>query len=184
MERREAVKNIALGLGVTIATPTLLEILSSCSSDVSDNKYHFFTATQAYMVTHLADIILPISPEEKTAVKLVPFIDKMIFYTDDTVQKEYFTKGSKAFEKTFTNQYQKKADKGNKTEYKQLVDTYFSITEKQQKNIFEKLTLTSNRIKANERENVAIYHFLTTTRKYVLLGYYTSKTYDKNHLNY
>lgn len=80
MKRREALKNIGLATGFFVATPTIISLLQSCTSDVKTWTPNFLTIDQGVILTKLADIILPKTDNLPSATDLnVPqFIDKYI----------------------------------------------------------------------------------------------------------
>jgi len=57
MDRRTALKNLSIGVGYAVATPTILNILSSCTAEDSGWKPLFLSSEEKHIVTHLADII-------------------------------------------------------------------------------------------------------------------------------
>ncbi|WP_103069199.1 gluconate 2-dehydrogenase subunit 3 family protein [Aquimarina sediminis] len=178
MERRQAIKNIALGLGLTISTPTILNILSSCNSENKSSKTLFLTSQQEYVITHLSDIIIPVLDEQdRNELDLVQFIDKMIYHTVEKKKKELFNLGGQQFEKAFQSRFDQNSMNGSRKEYQELLDSYFSISQEDQKLLFEQLDLDIADIPENKKTSLLTYHFLTTIRQYSLLGYYTSKIY-------
>ncbi|MFC7444983.1 Gluconate 2-dehydrogenase subunit 3 family protein [Mesoflavibacter sp. HG96] len=80
MKRREALKNIGLATGFFVATPTIVSILQSCTSDVKTWTPEFLTIDQGVVLTKLVDVILPKTDNLPSATELnVPqFIDKYI----------------------------------------------------------------------------------------------------------
>lgn len=165
-----------MSLGYTIATPTLLSILSSCNSKIYNQNLTFLDETQKYMIDHLVDCIVPNSElPGGLGMELTQFIDKMMRETVGKKEQEIFKQGSEAFRNSFQSVYKKKAIRGTKKEYLTLLDTYFNLTEEKQKNIFEELKLDINKVPKNKIENLLIYSFLTKIRSYCILGYCTSK---------
>lgn len=82
MERRNALRNIGLGLGYMAATPTLLGMLQSCNANPENGwEPQFFNAAQAAFITTTVDIILPSSDTPGASEVNVPqFIDR--FYAE------------------------------------------------------------------------------------------------------
>ena len=80
MKRREALKNIGFATGLFVATPTIVSLLQSCTSDVETWKPDFLTANQGVILTKMVDIFLPKTDNLPSATELnVPqFIDKYI----------------------------------------------------------------------------------------------------------
>lgn len=60
MKRRNALKNLGLAMGYTIATPTLIGIVQSCKKEVAvDWRPNFFSPEEGHILKQLVDIILP-----------------------------------------------------------------------------------------------------------------------------
>ena len=87
MERRNALKNIGLAFGYTVATPTLIGLVQSCQNEKSINwTPNFFNKDQAIVLTQLVDIILPkTDTPSATEVKVDIFIDR---YSDEVMSVE------------------------------------------------------------------------------------------------
>jgi hypothetical protein len=82
MERRNALRNIGLGLGYMAATPTILSMLQSCNA-APDAGWapQFFTYEQAMFITTAVDVILPKTDTPGASEVNVPqFIDR--FYAE------------------------------------------------------------------------------------------------------
>ena len=82
MERRNALRNIGLGLGYMAATPTILSMLQSCNATADAGwAPQFFTAEQAAFLTTAVDVILPKTDTPGASEVNVPqFIDR--FYAE------------------------------------------------------------------------------------------------------
>jgi hypothetical protein len=78
MERRVALKNMGLAFGYTVAAPTLLGIVQSCSSKkVLDWTPEFFSKDEGTVLHTLVDILLPkTDTPSATEVNVHMFIDK------------------------------------------------------------------------------------------------------------
>ena len=79
MKRREALKNIGLAAGVAVATPSILSILQSCTSDVATWTPSFFTEEQGMLLRGFVDTILPKTDTPSGSEVNVPeFIDRYV----------------------------------------------------------------------------------------------------------
>ncbi len=184
MDRRTALKNISLTLGYAVATPTLLSILQSCKSNVPNWIPMFFTPTQGYMITQLTDIILPKTEIAGALDFNVPeFMDKMMHDIAPEKEKDNIKEGADAFADVFQNTYKKDALEGSKKEYTKLLETYFNISDEEKKAVFE-LQKPNEAITEEQLSNYLIYNFLIATRKYTLIGYYTSELVGETILSY
>ncbi len=92
MKRREALKNIGLATGFFVATPTIVSLLQSCTSDVKTWTPQFLTVDQGVVLTKLNNIILPKTDDLPSATELnVPeFIDKFLNEVLDVEEQEHF----------------------------------------------------------------------------------------------
>lgn len=184
MDRRTALKNITLTFGYAVATPTVLSVLQSCKSNVATWTPMFFSPSQGYMITQLADIILPTTDIAGALDVNVPeFMDKMLHDIAPVDKRDNIKEGASAFEKEFQNVYKKDVLKGSKTEYEKLLKKYFDISEAEKNTVF-KMQNTGENITEEELNTYLIYKFLLATREYTLFGYYTSELVGETILSY
>ena len=61
MKRREAIKDLSLGIGYVVSAPAVLGILESCSNPEPSWTADFLCDELKPMVIHLVDIFLPSS---------------------------------------------------------------------------------------------------------------------------
>ena len=184
MDRRTALKNISLTLGYAVATPTILSILQSCKSNAPNWIPMFFTPTQGYIITQLADIILPKTEIAGALDVNVPeFMDKMMHAIAPEEEKDNIKEGADAFADMFQNTYKKDALKGSKKEYTKLLEKYFNISDEEKKAVFE-MQRPNEAITEEQMSTYLIYNFLIATRKYTLFGYYTSELVGESILSY
>lgn len=185
MDRRKALKNMTLTFGYAVATPTVLSILQSCKTEsIATWTPQFFTESQGYMVTQLADIILPATDIAGALdVNAPQFMDKMLHEIAPDKEKNTIKEGANAFAAEFQKVYGKTTSEGSKDEYQKLLETYFNISDEQKDSIFEMMDNESS-LSAKQLETVFIYKFLIATRRYTLWGYYTSEQVGENILSY
>ena len=88
MERRNALRNIGLGLGYMAATPTILSMLQSCNATAEPGwAPQFFTEEQAMFITTAVDVILPKTDTPAASEVNVPqFMDR--FYAEILTQED------------------------------------------------------------------------------------------------
>jgi len=184
MDRRTALKNITLTFGYAVATPTVLGVLQSCRSNVETWIPMFFTPSQGYMITQLADIILPGTDIPGALDVFVPeFMDKMLNDIAPEDKRNIIKEGANAFEKEFQNVYKKDVLKGSKEEYEKLLKKYFDISEAEKAAVY-KLQNTEESLSEDELNTYLIYKFLLAVREYTLFGYYTSELIGETVLSY
>ncbi|CAM4187747.1 gluconate 2-dehydrogenase subunit 3 family protein [Flavobacterium weaverense] len=174
MDRRIAVKNIALLLGLVVSGSTVLSLFNACSTDQKKIKGEFFDAADMYIVESLVDIILPISSSiGAKELNVSQFVDKMCKYVLREVNQKEIRLGIEEFRKKFEKITDKISTEGNREDYSLMIKTYFDISHKEQKIIFE--MLGNQNVSEELKATYHLYKFLTTIREYTLLGYFTSK---------
>lgn len=101
MKRRDALKNLGLATGFFVATPTIIGLLQSCTSEVKNWIPEFLTTDQGVALAKLVDIILPKTDNLPAATELnVPqFIDK---YMNEVLDDEEQIKYKSAFANMMT----------------------------------------------------------------------------------
>ena len=94
MKRRDALKNLGLATGFFVATPTIVSLLQSCTSDIKTWTPEFLSIEQGAVLTKLVDIILPKTDDLPSATELnVPqFIDRYINNVTDYEGQENIKK--------------------------------------------------------------------------------------------
>ncbi len=78
MERRKALRNMGMAMGLTVATPTLISLLQSCQREAALTwTPKFFTAEQGAVLLKLVDIIIPKTDTPAASeVQVHAFIDE------------------------------------------------------------------------------------------------------------
>ena len=124
MKRREALKKIGLSTGFVLATPSIVSLLQSCTSDVATWTPVFFSEEQGIVIKNLVDIILPkTDTPSATEVNVPEFMDK---YVDEVMAIEEQTVMKNAFDVLVTlikSDYNENISKVTDDNYKNLLDT-------------------------------------------------------------
>ena len=177
INRRTALKNLTLGMGYVVATPTVLSILSSCTAEVETWKPVFLSESQKSLVSHLSDVIIP-SGEIPGAldVNVPQFIDKMINDLETDENKAIFKKGAAIFSD--------KVGKTSKSNVETGLETYFKLEGDAAEKAKSYQWKSEKDITDNEKEEFFIYKFLFGVRQLTLFGYYTSKKIGTEVLSY
>ncbi len=132
MKRREALKNIGLGTGFVLATPSLFSLLQSCTSDVATWHPVFLTEEQGIVLKSLVDIILPkTDTPSATEVNVPEFIDK---YVNEILADEEQILIKNSFESLVTlikTDYNENLNKVTEDNYKNLLDTHMKLTKEE-----------------------------------------------------
>lgn len=94
MNRRNALKNIGLSAGFVMATPTVMSILQSCTTDKATWTPTFLTEEQGVVLKDIIDVILPATDTPAASeLNVAEFIDR---YFDEVLmsQEQEEVKGS------------------------------------------------------------------------------------------
>lgn len=178
MDRRQALKNITVAFGCTIATPTLFGILESCSKTHHATNYLFLNQQQAYIINYLSRIILPLNDvSTKKTIDFVKFIDEMLYHTFTKEKQELFNTATTEFNKIFKLTFNKEVLKGTEQDFKIYLNTYFNIPKKEEENVFNLLKTDFSLIENQLKTKYLNYTFLTEIRHYCLFGYCTSEAF-------
>ena len=105
MERRNALKNIGLAFGYTVATPTLIGLVQSCQNEKSITwTPSFFNKEQAIVLTQLVDILLPKTDTPSASeLNVDVFIDRYANEVMDENEQEFIKMSFNAFNKEALN---------------------------------------------------------------------------------
>ncbi len=134
MDRRKALKNIGLGAGFLVATPTVLSILDSCKEETPWIP-SFLTEEEGVVVSKMVDIILPKTEGIPGAKELnvAQFIDS---FQDQVVDEEgqvMFKKGVTTFMKVLGVNEENPAKKVENKVYTDLFDKYLRLNKEGRK---------------------------------------------------
>jgi hypothetical protein len=99
MKRRDVLKNMGLGLGYAVATPTIISLLQSCQGEAATGyQAVLFSQDEFGVLTTMVDVILPKTDTPSASEVNVPmFIDKYISETQTEDGHERAQKGMAAF---------------------------------------------------------------------------------------
>jgi len=128
MKRREALKSLGLATGFFVATPSIISLLQSCTSEVSTWTPEFLSVEEGVVLTNLVDIILPKTDiPSATEVNVPQFIDK---YLNEVLSDEDQAIVKTAFGNIITVLKPNAEDKITKVteeDYKALLDNHMLI---------------------------------------------------------
>lgn len=128
MKRREALKNLGLATGFFVATPSIISLLQSCTSEASSWTPEFLSVEEGIILTNLVDIILPKTDiPSATEVNVPQFIDK---YINEVLSDEDQAMVKRAFGNIISVLKPKAEDKISKVtqeDYKALLDNHMLL---------------------------------------------------------
>lgn len=95
MNRRDLLKGIGLTVGYAVATPSILSLLNSCTSEAKTWAPIFLSADESIVLTNLVDLILPSTKESPGAldVNVPEFIDLYASKAYTNKEQAKFKKG-------------------------------------------------------------------------------------------
>lgn len=171
MNRREAVRNVALLMGGALSATTIGVFLDSCNPPAKKDG-ELFSADQHQLITEMADIIIPATktPGAKAA-GVGPFIAMMIKDCYPAQAQEVFVKGLEDLEKQAQKDYSKSFLKISVKERGELMAKLREETLKTQKADNEQ----AEKDKAAKKEPKKNSYFFAMARDLTLLGYFTSE---------
>ena len=183
MKRREAIKNLSLGIGYVVSTPVVLGILESCSKKERVWNPLFFDEELNSQVSHLVDIILPRSESPGGLdLNLDRFVDKMCFDILTKKDQEWVLRGGSLFAGRVADQSDGTGNSGSRQAALDVFKTYFDLGEDDRRAVMEKQRKGAQELAEEEIDSFALYKFLLTVREFALLGYFTSERIGKDFL--
>ena len=134
MDRSKALKNIGLGAGFLVATPTVLSLLQSCKSEPMFLP-NFITQGEGHALRRIVDLIIPSDETVPGAVDVGvhEFIDN---FWNEVVPEESQAQVRMAFAglaDEFTKTFNKDLSAGKAEEFDQLLGKYLAVSEETQK---------------------------------------------------
>jgi hypothetical protein len=125
MKRRDVLKNIGFTAGFFVATPSIISLLQSCTSDVKTWTPEFLSPEQGIILTNLVDIILPKTDIPSATEMNVPqFIDKYINEVLEDEQQEQFKNAFNNILPILKKDGDESVEKISEDDYKSLLDIY------------------------------------------------------------
>lgn len=112
MERRTALRNLGMAMGLTAATPALIGILQSCQREASlPWTPKFFSADQGAVLARLVDIIIPKTDTPSASeVQVHAFIDGYVYEVLEKNEQDFMNRAFTAFiDKALADSGKKKA---------------------------------------------------------------------------
>lgn len=185
MNRREIIKGLALSFGYVVAAPSVLSVLESCSSKNETWQPIFLSKKEKHVVTHLVDIILPVTDTPGGLdVNLPQFIDMMAqdMFSDD--EKNIFKEGADVFAFRFREMFNKDIGRSDREEMEQLFASYFDLHKEDQNKVLYTQSKPIEQVASEEMEAYKMYKFLINIRSLSLFGYFTSEKVGKEVLNF
>jgi hypothetical protein len=175
MKRREALKNLGLATGFFVASPSIISLLQSCTSEVSTWTPEFLTIDEGVVLTNLADIILPKTDiPSATEVNVPQFIDKYIKEVLDDESKAQFKTAFGTIISILKPEAETKIEKVTQNDYKALLDNYMLLEDE----------IDQEREANLEAKDLTKSEFLNNLKWMTINAYKTSQEIGENVLVY
>jgi hypothetical protein len=159
MERREALKRLAMLSGGALSLSTVSAILRGCTPEGGPAGFQTLTNRQNELVTTLSDLIIP---ETETpgarAAGVNRFIDKMLTDWNTTEENEHFLKGLRHVDEVSDTLYQQE---------------FLNLSRQQQAAVLRELAKEAEQQQASGENNLK--PFFSQMKEYTVVGYYTSE---------
>ena len=144
MDRRQALRNIGLGAGAVVATPTVISLLQSCKSEPSFVPV-FVTPAQGHALEQMVDLIIPADETVPGAVAVGAhkFIDAYWNEITPNVQGEIWEGRFEPlqdhvkmffnmFGEEYTATFEKELSDGTPEEFDQMLSKYLTLDKETQ----------------------------------------------------
>ncbi|MDA8594845.1 gluconate 2-dehydrogenase subunit 3 family protein [Flavobacteriaceae bacterium] len=185
MDRRSVLKNLGLAAGAAVTAPSILSILSSCTDDRTIWVPSYFSKKQGLVLTHVVDVIFPVSELPGAVEVNVPqLIDVMFRDVEYPENQEVYKKGMNQFIEVFESKSGKSIENASTEDVEVLFEYFFKANGKDKDAINAIRYSNPNELSGKALDEFYIYNFLLGTRDYTIFGYYSSEKVGKEVLNY
>lgn len=188
MDRRKALKNLGMSMGYTIATPALLGILNSCVLQEAKEKDWtalFLSPKEKYIVTNLADIIIPETTiKGALGVNVPQFIDLMLRDVESDTNQSQFKRGAALFAISFKEKHHKSILKGSRSQIENLLSDFFTIDVEEVQRLHKLQKQNVFNVPREQADEYSLYKFLVTVRTLTMFGFGTSEYIGEQVLSY
>ncbi|WP_242156732.1 gluconate 2-dehydrogenase subunit 3 family protein [Aestuariivivens sediminis] len=129
MKRREALKNMGISTAFFLATPAVINLMQSCTSDTNSWIPEFLTEEEGVILSNLVDVILPKTEDLPSALELnVPqFIDKYMNEVFDDESQVHCKSGMAKILDLLKPDQEYPVNKLTPHDYRNLLDNYMLI---------------------------------------------------------
>ncbi len=175
MKRRDATKNTALLIGLTVSGSTIASLFQSCQQERRlEWKPVFFSDKEALNLSALTDVILPkTDTPSATELKVDIFVDLMMAETLTSSDQEHVRKGYQRFVELTNEMYGK---------------AFHELTENEKQEVVKTLAKETNKfvmsVWGSPIGEQAPLDFFRRVKQFTLIGYFTSEHIGKNVLAY
>lgn len=153
MDRRRALRNIGLTTGFVAASPALLSMLQSCTTEKASWVPQFFTPEEGIVLTNIVDVIIPKTDTPSASEVNVPqFIDQY-------VKEVEFEDGQKRYKKRMAGLVEQLKSKYNQDvaditaeQYEEIVAENLKVDAQKRKDLNKRISVEGNEIELEGAE--------------------------------
>ena len=128
MKRREVLKIIGITTGFVLASPSIISLLQSCTSDIKNWIPQFFTEEQGVIIRNLVDVILPkTDTPSATEVNVPEFMDVYINEVMDIKEQNRIKVAFGGLITALKTDYNENLSKLSDENYKNLLDNHMLL---------------------------------------------------------
>lgn len=181
MNRREAVKRLGLGVGFLVATPTVVNLLQSCTNE-PDFTPVFVSPEDGKALAQIVDLIIPSDENIPGAGELGihKFVDSYWKEVMDEKDQAFVTLGMTSMNSAFSNMFNKKMSKGSKEEFNQFLEKYLKAPKEEQDGYNKKMGEFMRAVEKDPNiqpdEDAATFAILNGIRGMTIWGWKLNKT--------
>lgn len=203
MDRRQAIKNIGLGAGFLVATPTVLSLLKSCATE-PDFVPVFLSQGEGHALRHMVDLIIPADETVPGAldVGVHKFIDAywneampseqdmaVVNVTGEySPLKQHIKLFFGSLAEVFRGTFEKELEDGKKEEFDQILATYLKTDKMQQldysKTLAEFYEAYESDPATTPGKDAAVFGLLSSIRGLTIWAWKSNEQIGKNVLWY
>ena len=180
MNRREAIKNLGLGAGFLVVTPTILSLLQSCKTEVEFIPL-FISKGEGHALRRMVDLIIPSDDKVPGAmdVGVHSFIDSYWNAVIPIEQQALVKVGFGLLADKFRSTFNKELEAGKTEEFDQLLAKYLKTTKEEQEAYDEKMGEFYTAYEADPTTlpdaDAGVYSLLSNVRGMTIWGWKTSE---------
>jgi len=191
MDRRDALKNMGVALGYTVATPALISLMQSCKSEPSMEWVpEFFSPDEGQILTQLVDLILPATDTPSASeVQVHLFIDRFAAEVMNSEQQTFWKMVTGIFvDEAYIASGKEKGDELNAEDLETVLASALQFTPEQEESyntLIEKYMMKMAEGEMGSLDKAAAkYSFATNLRGITIWGYKTAEYVGEKVLPY
>lgn len=189
MDRRQAIKNLGLGAGFLVVTPTIMSLLQSCTSEAEFTPL-FISKGEGHALRRIVDLIIPSDDIVPGAVDVGvhSFIDSYWNSVIPEEQQAQVKVGFSLLAEKFRSTFNKELEDGNAEDFDQLLATYLKTSKNEQKAYDKKMSQFYVAFESDPTvlpdAEAGVYSLLSNIRGMTIWGWKESEEIGENVLWY